>query len=555
MSAEPVKLASRHLRGTIDEALWSTTNAFDHDDVTVLKFHGIYQQDDRDTRRERTRAGEALDHSCMVRVGLPGGRLRPDQWLALDRVADVVGADSLRLTTRQGIQFHGVVKPHLRTLLRAVADRELSTFAACGDVVRNVMASPAPLPGGAAAELQAWAERIARHFRPATRAYVEIWLDDEPALSVEPAESEPIYGDAYLPRKFKIGLASPGDNSVDVLTHDVGIVPIVTGDTITRFTLAVGGGMGRSHNRPDTAPRLGSWFADVAPDDLLAVLEAIVVFQRDHGDREDRKQARLKYVVEALGVERVRREIESALGRRLDPPTGHTFPATDDHLGWHLAADGSWFLGVHLPSGRVRDLDGRAYRTGLRAIVRSFRLELRCTPQQNLLLCGIEPGDRSGVEDLLAEHGIPLVEQLGPLTREALACPALPTCGQALGEAERVMPTILTEIDGVLTELGLEDEPIQLRVTGCPNGCARPYVAELALVGRTKTAYDIHLGGSHDGTRLNTVVRTSVRISDVAAVLRPILRRWAEERNPGERLGEWAHRVGTNSLVADTAAA
>ena len=554
MSAEAVKRSSRHLRGTVAAALAEPTPAFEHDDVAVLKFHGIYQQDDRDTRRQRTRAGEELDHSCMVRVGLPGGRLDAEQWLALDRLADVVGSDSLRITTRQGIQFHGVLKPHLRPLLRDIAANELSTFAACGDVVRNVMASPAPL-GGVLDSIQELAGRIAAHFRPHTTAYAEVWLDDEPALSVEPATHEPIYGDAYLPRKFKIGIAAPGENSVDVLTHDLGIVPNVVDGAIASFTLAIGGGMGRSHNRPDTHPRLGSWFADVEPDDLLEVIEAIVVFQRDHGDREDRKQARLKYVIDRLGLDVVRHEVEAILGRSLDAPTPHTFPATDDHLGWHRAADGSWFLGVHVPSGRVRDVEGSAYRTGLRAVVERFRPELRCTPQQNVLLCGLGATDRDGVEAVLAAHGIPLVEQLTPLTRAALACPALPTCGQALGEAERAMPDILDIVDGVLTSLDLAAEPIQLRVTGCPNGCARPYVAELALVGRTKTAYDLHVGGAADGTRLNECLATSIKLDELADVLRPILERWATERRSGERFGDWAHRVGTEALARHRPAA
>ncbi|MEM8903411.1 MAG: NADPH-dependent assimilatory sulfite reductase hemoprotein subunit [Actinomycetota bacterium] len=553
MSAEPVKLASRGLRGTVAPSLDDASPSFGADDVTVLKFHGIYQQDDRDTRKARTRAGDALDHSCMVRIGLPGGRLRSDQWLALDRVADVVGSESLRLTTRQGIQFHGIVKGHLRTLLRTIAARELSTFAACGDVVRNVMASPAPLPGAVAEEIHEVADRIATHFRPATRAYVEIWLDDEPALTVESTEHEPIYGTTYLPRKFKIGIASPGDNAVDVLTHDVGIVPVVADGRIERFTLAIGGGLGRSHQRPDTFPRLGSWFADVEPDELIEVLEAIVVFQRDHGDRSDRKQARLKYVVERLGVDEVRRRVEDLLGRRLGAPSHHEFPATDDHLGWHRAADGSWFLGIHVPSGRIRDDAGRDHRSAVRTLAQRFESDLRCTPQQNLLVCGIDAADRRAVEQVLHDHGVPLVEQLRPLERAALACPALPTCGQALGEAERAMPEILATLDGVLDDLGLTGEPIQLRVTGCPNGCARPYVAELALVGRTKTAYDLYLGGSHDGTRLNRAVRTSIRVGDLADELRPILRRWAAERRPGERLGDWANRVGPDSLGPGTA--
>lgn len=542
MTAEDTKLASRHLRGTVAAELDHTTAAFGAEDVTVLKFHGIYQQDDRDTRRERTRAGEELDHSCMVRVGLPAGRLTAQQWLSLDRLAEAVGSDSLRVTTRQGIQFHGVVKPELRPLLAGIAAAELSTFAACGDVVRNVMASPAPFPGAVDDDLARWAERIARHFRPATTAYVEIWLDDEPAVSVEPT-TEPIYGDAYLPRKFKIGLAGPGDNSVDVLTHDVGIVPVVEGDRIERFTLAIGGGMGRSHQRPDdTYARLGSWFADVDPEDLLATIEAIVTVHRDLGDRDDRKQARLKYVVDRLGLDAVRAEVERRLGRSLAPPTAHRFAVTDDHLGWHRGAEGTWFVGVHVPSGRVRDLPDRRYRSALRRIATDHGAEIRCTPQQNVLLCGIDDDSRARIDEVFAAHGVPQVERLTPLTRTAMACPALPTCGQALGEAERALPEVLDELEDLLAELGVADEPLQLRMTGCPNGCARPYVAELALVGRTKTAYDIYAGGSADGTRLNREVATSVRRRDLIDTLRPWLTRWAQQRHDAERFGDWFDR-------------
>ncbi len=554
MSAETLKTVSQHLRGTIAAELDGPATAFGADAASLLKFHGIYQQDDRDTRRERTRAGEELDHSLMVRVAIPGGRLSGAQWLDLDGLAGDVGADSLRLTTRQGIQFHGVAKGDVAHLLRGVVATRLSTFAACGDVVRNVMASTAPLPGPVPAQLDRWAGQIAAHFRPATTAYAEIFIDGERAAGVEPDETvEPIYGDAYLPRKFKMALASPSDNGVDVLTDDVGIVPIVVGDEITAFTISVGGGLGRSQTRDDTYPRLGSWFADVAPGELLEVLEAIVGVQRDHGEREDRQKARLKYLIDRWGLDRFRAEVQRRLGRLLAPATAHVFRSADDHLGWHQSADGTWFCGVHVPSGRVRDAGERRYRSAVAALVGELDLEVRCTPQQNLLLCGVADGRRDHVEEVLAAHGVPLVDRLSPRQRRAMACPALPTCGQALGEAERIVESIVDDLDAALVALGLGDDELEVRMTGCPNGCARPYVAELGLVGRTKTAYDVYIGGAADGTRLSSELIRSVKRTDIVPTLVPLLARWGDERLDDERFGDFAHRIGVEALAAQLA--
>ncbi len=566
--AETLKARSRHLRGTLAAELSDdTAGAFSTEATSLLKFHGVYQQDDRDTRRDRTRAKEPLDHSCMVRVAIPGGRVTAEQYLAMDALADTVGADSLRVTTRQGVQYHFVAKGDLRPLVRGIGRSLLTTFAACGDVVRNVMVSPAPLPGRAHAELHATGQRLAAHFRPQTDAYAELFVDGDRAASVErepasghpadtghPADAEPIYGHAYLPRKFKIAVAAPGDNGVDVFTNDVGLVPTVVDDRVVRWTVLVGGGLGMTHDRPETYPRLASGLADVDPGELVDVVEAVVAVQRDHGDRTNRRQARLKYLLDRWGLDRFRGEVEARLGRRLEPPTPHRFDAVADHLGWHVQDGGGWFLGVPVPSGRIRDTDAGRHRSALRAVVGRFGPEVRFTPQQDVLLCGIADDDRPAVEALLADHGVAPVGDLTPVERHAMACPALPTCSQALGEAERVLPRVNAAVVGVLAALDLAGEELHLRLTGCPNGCARPYATELGIVGRTKTKYDLFLGGSAVGDRLGRRFGGSIRLDELADTLRPVLTAWRDDRLAGEPFGDFCHRLGVEGLPTGTEA-
>ena len=529
-SVESVKANSRHLRGSIIEELTLDRPDFAKETVHILKFHGAYQQSDRDLRK----AGQRDDFSSMVRVSIPGGALTSQQYLALDRMADEAGDGGLRITSRQDIQFHGVRKPNLKSLIRALNENLLTTLAACGDVVRNVVCCPlAPRP---VAEL---AHTLGREFKPATRAYYEIWLNGEKAAAAE-TEQEPLYGDAYLPRKFKIGITPRGDNCIDVYTNDVGIVPVDHG-----YALLVGGGLGNSPGVKATHPRLADPLGTVAPEHLAAAVRAIITIHRDHGSRTNRKLARLKYVIEEWGIERFRAELESLLGSLLAPIEPLSWSNSADHLGWIPRADGTFVLGLPIPSGRIRG----PLRSGLRALVERFGSELHVTSQQNLLLGGIAAEHREEARAIASAHGIHLAEELPPVVRGALACVALPTCGLALTDAERALPELTAQIHDAMTDAGLAGDSISVRVTGCPNGCVRPYTAEIGIVGRSVNLYAILLGASHVGTRLGVVFAENVPRGDIGARLRPVLLRYAAERQTAESFGDFCHRAGVAALA------
>ncbi len=550
---EAAKAISDHLRGTLIAELHDAAAPFTTDSTHLIKFHGLYQQDDRDRRKALAAKREQLAYSCMIRVAIPGGVVTPQQWAALDRVSDEVADGALRLTTRQGIQYHTVPKAGLRHLIATVHAELLTTLAACGDVVRNVCACPAPLAGRDPDVLTGVAAALADHFRPRTTAYVEIWLDGEQAMSFGDNGAtgvEPIYGDTYLPRKFKIAVAPPGDNCVDVLSNDVGLVPIAV-DGVDGYAVFVGGGQGQSHARPDdTFPRLATPLGWVATPDLMRTVEAVVTVFRDHGDRGDRGRARLKYLLADRGESWFRAEVEGRLGAPLhDVPTLPAWDLIHDHLGWHADNEGTWFLGVRVPSGRVRDTEAVKLRTALREAIAAHVAEVRITPNQDVLLCGVAYDDRSNVDDILRTYGVRLAVDLGPVERLAIACPALPTCGQALGEAERILPGIVDEVESLLSAHSITRN-IRLHMTGCPNGCARPYTAELGIVGRTKKTSDIYLGGSPGGERLGVRLATDVELRDLTRTLEPVVAEYAAASSSGahESFGDWAHRVGVEKL-------
>ncbi len=551
MSLEQIKASSGLLRGSIGEELDDGGDQFAKDTTQLLKFHGIYQQDDRDVRRERGRLGLGKDFSCMVRASIPGGALTGEQYLVMDRLADAVGNGTLRITTRQGLQYHFVRKGDLRGLVRALNDELVTTLAACGDVARNVMGCPAPLRDRVSAQVTASAIELGRHLRPQTQAYWQLWVDGERAASLVAEDGdgtdEPLYGPTYLPRKFKVGFAFPGDNCVDAYTHDIGIVPSVAGGEVVGYTLIVGGGLGMSHNKPSTYPRLGDPVGVVAPRDLIATVKAVIGIQRDHGDREDRKHARMKYLVAEWGIDAFRTELERRLGWPLARPGPLAWPHTSDHLGWHGQGDGRAFLGLAIPSGRIQD-NGAGYRSAIREAVEQFGSNVRLTPRQDLLLTDVAEADRSGVEELVRAHGVPLAERLAPSVRAAMACPALPTCGLALTEAERVMPVLIEGFQAELEQLGLGDEAIHLRMAGCPNGCSRPYSTEIGIVGRGKNHYNVFLGGDAHGTRLNTPFADRVAFNELLDVLRPVLTFYRVERLSGERFGDFCARIGPEVL-------
>jgi sulfite reductase (ferredoxin) len=551
MTAEPIKKskveqikeASHYLRGPLDTELGNAQDHFGADGGVILKFHGIYQQDDRDIRKARKAQGLGPDYSFMIRVAIPAGILSADQYLELDALSDELANTTMRITTRQAIQYHGVRKGGLKPLISTLNDHLLTTLSACGDVVRNVVACPAPFVSRERAQINQYALEISHRLKPKARAYYELWLDGEKAASVE--QEEPLYGETYLPRKFKIGFAYPGDNCIDAYTQDVGVVPVMNGESLEAFTLIVGGGLGMSHGAKDTHPRLGDPMTTIKPEQLFEVIEAIVKVQRDHGRRDDRKFSRMKYLVEAWGIERFKQKVEEYVGYGLPAPKELEWSSGDDHLGWFDQGDGKLFLGLFIENGRVKD----HIRAGLRAVVERFRTDVRLTPQQNILLVNIDPTDKLALEGVLTDHGIALPETIPLVVRHAMACPALPTCGLAVTEAERVMPDVIREIGAVLTELGLDRGLVpHVRMTGCPNGCARPYSAEVGLVGRSLNSYTMYLGGSHVGTRLASEYLDNVPREDVAARLRPVLEHYKEARSEGESFGDFCERVGLETL-------
>ncbi len=544
---ETLKQSSRHLRGALAEELAAPGSQVSEDGYNLLKFHGSYEQYDRDSATARKQAGQEKDYSFMLRVRMPGGRLSAKQYLALDDLADTYANGTLRLTTRQGIQFHGIIKGELKPTIAAINDTLLTTMAACGDVARNVMTSPLPIADAAHRRLDADARMLSTALLPQSHAYHEIFLDEAPSGE---AEAEPLYGDTYLPRKFKIAIATPQDNSVDVLTNDLGLIAIFEGDDLLGYNVAVGGGLGMTHNRADTFPRMGSIVGSVPADELLAITKAVVVLHRDHGNRADRKRARLKYVVEDMGVDWVRARLGKIIGHELADALPMPAFQVPEILGWHAQGDGAYWLGVPVPSGRVADQDGVQLRSALRAVMQRFNASPIVTAQQDILLADLRLEDRAAIEALLADHGVTLAEQLSPLARWALACPALPTCGLALTEAERVRQPLVAQIEAQLARFGLLDERISLRITGCPNGCARSYAGDIGLVGRIPGRYALYVGGDFAGTRLSFKLHERVAEGDIGEILAPLFAAFAAQRAPQEEFGNFCHRLGHDALLA-----
>ncbi len=544
---ELLKETSRFLRGGLAEELASGGSQVTEDGYNLLKFHGSYEQFDRDTATALKQRGEEKEYSFMVRVRMPGGRLTAAQYLALDALADRYANGTLRITTRQGIQFHGVVKSDLKPAIAAINATLLTTLAACGDVVRNVMSTPAPVRDAVHARLEADARLLSERLLPQSRAYHQIFLDEAPG---EDADAEPLYGTTYLPRKFKIALATPQDNSVDVLANDLALIALFEGGTLLGYNVALGGGLGMTHNRADTYPRLATLVGFVGPDDLLRVAEAVIRLQRDAGNRGDRRRARLKYVMDDRGLAWVQRELASYFGAPLAPPRPMPALQVPDLLGWHEQGDGRVWLGLPVPSGRIADADGVRLRSALAELVGRYGADPVMTAQQDVLLTNLDPADRQPIKALLRDHGVALAEVLTPLARWALACPALPTCGLALTEAERVRAPIVAALETALTRHGLAQERISLRITGCPNGCARSYAGDIGLVGRVPGAYAIYVGGDFAGTRLSFKLLERVKQADLGAVFDPLFAAFAAERREGEAFGAFCDRLGAEGLLA-----
>lgn len=550
---EKIKAASRGLRGTIVESLADPlTGALRDDDAQLLKLHGSYQQDNRDLREERRLQKLEPAYSFMIRTRLPGGVCTPQQWLALDHIARRYANGSLRLTTRQAFQLHGVVKRELKATIAAINRALLDTIAACGDVNRNVMASVLAIESPAHAEVQHWAQRLSEHLLPRSRAYHEIWLDgvrleDTPGAEVE---AEPILGGNYLPRKFKCGIAIPPSNDIEVFSQDLGFIAIIAAGALRGFNVCVGGGLGTTHGEPATYPRLGDVIGFVSPEQLLTVAAAVVTTQRDFGDRGNRKHARLKYTIDDRGLQWFVAEVQARAGFQLAAAQPFEFKSSGDQFGWRTGADGLAHLLLRIPSGRVADNEGAPWLSGMRAIARIHTGDFRITPNQNLLISGVREDQRAALDELVRQHGLDLYARALPVQRDALACVALPTCPLAMAEAERYLPALLERVEALLAAHGLSQLPLLLRISGCPNGCSRPYLAEVALVGKAPGRYNLHLGSDSRGQRLNVLFRENLDEAAVLQVLDGLFARYASERRDSERFGDYLWRAGHLPLRA-----
>lgn len=540
---ERIKQRSHHLRGTIAEALNDeVTGSVPAQDAMLLKFHGTYQQDDRDIRNERLRQKLEPAYSFMIRVRMPGGVCSPEQWLLLDEVARRYANDSLRITTRQTFQYHGVIKRHMKAAMAGINRALLDSIAACGDVNRNVVCQNNPYLSPLHQELYAWSRRLSDGLLPKTRAYHEIWLDGIQVAGQ--TEDEPLYGSTYLPRKFKIGFALPPHNDIDVFAQDLGFIAIAEGSKLMGFNVSVGGGMGTTHNDPATYPRLGTVIGFVAADKPLEVAENVLRIQRDFGDRTNRKHARFKYTLDDRGMDWFKAELEQRLGWPLAPVRPFRFEHTGDEPGWVQDDQGQWHLTLGVLSGRLRDTPEVAWLTGLRKIAKLHRGGFRLTANQNLIIAKIDESDKRAVAKLLKQHRIPDATRWSGLRRNALSCVAFPTCGLAMAESERWLPTLLARLEPVLKKVKLEKEAVTLRVTGCPNGCARPFLGEIGLVGKAPGRYNLYLGGAFDASRLNRLYRDGVTEDEIVQILTPIIERYARERDRGERFGDFVVRSG-----------
>jgi sulfite reductase (NADPH) hemoprotein beta-component len=549
---ERIKEASAYLRGTLSEGLHDEiSGGITEDDAQLVKFHGMYLQDDRDLRGERGRKKMEKAFCFMIRLRVPGGVCTPGQFLKIDHIARTYGNGTMRLTTRQTFQLHGVIKSNLKATLREIDEALLTTIAACGDVNRNVVCNPNPYQSRAHAASLALARALSDHLLPRTPAYREIWLEGERIVGGEEAVVEPIYGKTYLPRKFKIVIAVPPSNDVDVYAHDLGFIAILDKrDEVDGYNVTVGGGMGMTHGEAQTYPRMADVMGFCRPDEAIAVAEAVVTVQRDWGDRVDRKHARLKYTIEDRGLDVFRAEVEQRSGVRLAQAKPFTFTSTGDRYGWTESGNGHAHLTLFVENGRLKDVpEGAQWLTGLRQIAKVHDGDFRLTANQNLIIAIVPKEKRKAIEALVAEHG--LTRGVSALRRNAMACVALPTCGLALAESERYLPDLVTALEQRLAAHGLAEDDIVIRMTGCPNGCARPYVAEIGLVGKGPGRYNVYLGAAFDGSRLSKLYAQDLDHGAIIEKLDPIFGAYKSERQDGERFGDYVIRAGFIAATAN----
>lgn len=549
---ERIKQESNYLRGTLKETMEDRITAgIPEDDNRLMKFHGSYLQDDRDLRAERQKQKLEPAYQFMIRVRTPGGVATPEQWLAMDELARTYANGTLKLTTRQAFQFHGVLKWNMKKTLQAINDALLTTLAACGDVNRNVMCNPNPYQSEVHAEVYEWAKMLSDHLLPRTRAYYEIWLDEEKVAGTPEVEEEPIYGSLYLPRKFKIGIAVPPSNDVDVFSQDLGFIAIVEHGKLVGFNVAIGGGMGMTHGDRTTYPQLAKVIGFCKPEQVIDVAEKVVTIQRDYGNRSARKHARFKYTIDRLGLEAIKAELERRLGWELEEARPYHFEHNGDRYGWVEGVNGTWHFTLFVEGGRVKDTDDYPLMTGLREIAKVHTGDFRLTANQNLVIANVPSEKKAEIDALIKQYGLTDGKRYSALRRNSLACVALPTCGLAMAEAERYLPKLLDKIEEIVEENGLRDEEITIRMTGCPNGCARHVLAEIAFIGKSIGKYNMYLGAAFDGSRLGKLYRENIGEEEILAELRVLLSRYAKERLDGEHFGDFVIRAGIVKEVTD----
>ncbi|MBE7334090.1 assimilatory sulfite reductase (NADPH) hemoprotein subunit [Staphylococcus haemolyticus] len=546
---EYLKDESNYLRGTIEQGLADPlTGAISDDDTKLLKFHGSYQQDDRDLRDERRKQKLEPAYSFMIRVRLPGGTATPEQWIAMDDISNNYANQTLKLTTRQTFQFHGILKRNLKTSMKKINESVLDTIAACGDVNRNTMCNPNPYQSHIHKEINNYATKISDHLLPKTNAYHEIWLDGEKVLDSS-EEIEPMYGKKYLPRKFKIGIALPPSNDIDVYSQDIGLIGIVEDETLVGFNVTVGGGMGMTHGNTDTYPQVGRLAGFVPKEQVVDVCEKILTIQRDYGNRENRKNARFKYTVDRLGVDKVVEELNTRLGWEIEEPRDFEFEHNGDRLGWIEGDKGVWNYTLFIQNGRVKDTEDYQLKTALRKIAETHTGDFRLSPNQNLIIANVTPEKKEEIQNLIDQYGLTDGKNYTGLRRNSMACVAFPTCGLAMAESERYLPSLISKIEDLLDEAGVNDEEITIRMTGCPNGCARPALAEIAFIGKAPGKYNMYLGGGFKGERLNKLYKENIGEQEILESLRPILMDYGKERLEGEHFGDFVIRSGVVAKV------
>ncbi|WP_163182552.1 assimilatory sulfite reductase (NADPH) hemoprotein subunit [Neobacillus sedimentimangrovi] len=549
---ERIKIESDYLRGTLKEAMEDRLSAgIPDDDNRLMKHHGSYLQDDRDLRNERQKQKLEPAYQFMLRVRAPGGVVTPEQWLVLDELATKNANGTIKLTTRQSFQFHGILKWNMKQTIQEIHKTLLTTLAACGDVNRNVMCNPNPYQSYIHGEVYEWAKLLSEHLLPRTRAYHEIWLDEERVAGTPEVEEEPLYGPTYLPRKFKIGIAVPPSNDIDVFSQDLGFIAIVENDQLIGFNVAIGGGMGSTHGDKATYPQVAKVIGFCAPEKIVQVAEKTIEIQRDYGNRSVRKNARFKYTVDRLGLENVKEELESRLGWKLEEAKPYHFDHNGDRYGWVEGTGGKWHYTLFIENGRVKDFPDYKLKTALRELAKVHTGDFRLTPNQNLIIANVSSEKKDQIDELMKQYGLSDGAHHTALRRNSMACVALPTCGLAFAESERYLPTLIDKIEEIINENGLRDQEITIRMTGCPNGCARPALAEIALIGKAVGRYNLYLGGAFNGSRLNKLYRENIGEGEILNELRVLLSRYAKERNDGEHFGDFVIRAGIVKAVTD----